>query len=89
MPSHLFSLCALALAALATLAQGHAFVGLQARGYHNSSDKNPPKLGAVASESAVCSRIGTDLLEKGGNAADAVRSQFLVCGDASKKLNHE
>lgn len=30
------------------------------------------KLGAVASESAVCSRHGTDMLKMGGNAADAV-----------------
>ena len=30
------------------------------------------QLGAVASESAVCSRIGVDLLKAGGNAADAV-----------------
>lgn len=28
--------------------------------------------GAVASESDICSRIGIDLLEQGGNAADAV-----------------
>ena len=30
------------------------------------------QLGAVASESAVCSRIGVELLKAGGNAADAV-----------------
>ena len=30
------------------------------------------KKGAVASESAVCSRIGIELIKKGGNAADAV-----------------
>ncbi|XMA18386.1 hypothetical protein WAI453_011177 [Rhynchosporium graminicola] len=37
------------------------------------------KLGAVASESAVCSRIGTDILKSGGNAADAYDStQFCV-----------
>ena len=85
MRSHWFSLCAIALAALATLVQGHAIVGLEAHGYHNSSHKSPPKLGAVASESAVCSRIGTDLIEKGGNAADAVSSQSLW---ASQRLNH-
>lgn len=32
------------------------------------------KLGAVASESAVCTRHGTDILKVGGNAADAVSS---------------
>lgn len=44
------------------------------------SKKNEPstdhastsKLGAVASESSVCSRVGTDLIKKGGSAADAV-----------------
>ena len=30
------------------------------------------KLGAVASESSICSNIGIDLLKAGGNAADAV-----------------
>jgi hypothetical protein len=30
------------------------------------------QLGAVASESNICSQIGIDLLKKGGNAADAV-----------------
>jgi gamma-glutamyltranspeptidase len=30
------------------------------------------KLGAVASETAICSRVGIDLLKAGGNAADAV-----------------
>ena len=30
--------------------------------------------GAVASESAVCSRVGVDLIKEGGNAADAVSS---------------
>lgn len=34
------------------------------------------KLGAVASESAVCSRIGVDLIKAGGNAADAVCIQI-------------
>ncbi|KAI2638353.1 gamma-glutamyltransferase 1 [Xylaria nigripes] len=38
-----------------------------------------PKLGAVATESAVCSEIGIDVLKKGGNAADAlVASQFCI-----------
>lgn len=32
------------------------------------------KLGAVASESELCSRYGADMLEKGGTAADAVSS---------------
>ena len=35
------------------------------------------KLGAVASENKICSQIGIDLLNSGGNAADAVRSPAL------------
>lgn len=30
------------------------------------------KLGAVASESSICSRHGSEMLSNGGNAADAV-----------------
>ena len=30
------------------------------------------RLGAVASENKICSKIGVDLLRAGGNAADAV-----------------
>ena len=41
---------------------------------HHLSDKN----GAVASESAVCSRIGINLIKDGGNAADAVCSTFSI-----------
>lgn len=37
--------------------------------YH---DKSKDKLGAVASESSVCSQIGIDLIQKGGSAADGV-----------------
>ena len=32
----------------------------------------PDRLGAVASESSICSNIGIELLKQGGNAADAV-----------------
>ena len=38
---------------------------------------DPGHLGAVASESSVCSNIGIDILKEGGNAADAV-CQSLV-----------
>lgn len=33
----------------------------------------PGKLGAVASESSICSQHGAEMLKMGGNAADAVR----------------
>ncbi|KAI0107756.1 gamma-glutamyltransferase 1 [Nemania sp. FL0031] len=39
-----------------------------------------PKLGAVASESSVCSEIGIDTLKKGGNAADALVATQLCIG---------
>lgn len=46
--------------------------------YHESNSTNA-KLGAVASESAVCSNIGIKLLEQGGNAIDAmVGTTFCV-----------
>ena len=34
----------------------------------------PGHLGAVATESEICSNIGIELLKQGGNAADAVRT---------------
>jgi len=38
------------------------------------------KLGAVASESSVCSRIGVDLIKAGGNAADALVGTVFCVG---------
>lgn len=35
-------------------------------------DAGDAKIGAVASESSICSRYGGDMLKIGGNAADAV-----------------
>ena len=35
-------------------------------------ESEPGRLGAVASESSICSRHGMEMLKKGGNAADAV-----------------
>ena len=42
---------------------------------HHIQQTSHDQLGAVASENRVCSQIGIDLLEAGGNAADAVSSQ--------------
>ncbi|KAK2592369.1 hypothetical protein QQS21_009949 [Conoideocrella luteorostrata] len=39
-----------------------------------------PKLGAVASESSICSRIGTRLIEDGGNAVDALVGTVFCIG---------
>lgn len=41
------------------------------------SDPEGNKLGAVASQSEICSNIGGDILKKGGNAADATVSFFF------------
>lgn len=38
------------------------------------------QLGAVASESDICSHIGTDLLKLGGNAADAMVGTVACVG---------
>lgn len=40
----------------------------------------PPKIGAVASQSSVCSNIGTDLLKRGGTAIDALVGTVLCVG---------
>jgi len=63
-------------AILSSVVQGHAIAQLEARRHGNFSDPDHDKLGAVASESAVCSKVGIELLEKGGNAADAVRDYY-------------
>lgn len=39
-----------------------------------------PRLGAVASENSLCSRIGTRLLEDGGNAVDALVGTVFCVG---------
>ncbi|KAJ6000862.1 Gamma-glutamyltransferase [Penicillium waksmanii] len=38
------------------------------------------RLGAVASESSICSQAGTKILQKGGNAADAMIATVLCVG---------
>ena len=78
-------------AVLLILSWSHAVLGYrlpadrrEIEAYHVSDKK-----GAVASESAVCSRIGVDLIQSGGNAADAVSfafhpdSQILLTGTFS------
>ncbi|KAK3715733.1 hypothetical protein LTR37_006958 [Vermiconidia calcicola] len=43
-------------------------------------DADPGKLGAVASESSICSNIGIDILRCGGNAADSLVATVLCIG---------
>ena len=54
------------LVSQAVLANPISQAGIQAAKYP------PGHLGAVASESSICSDIGIELLKQGGNAADAV-----------------
>ena len=57
----------LGISVLATTAYGHP------------QPQTAGRLGAVASESKECSKIGVDILKAGGNAADAiVATQFCV-----------
>ncbi|KAK4978418.1 hypothetical protein LTR66_010599, partial [Elasticomyces elasticus] len=47
---------------------------------HHIHDPDHNKLGAVASESSICSTIGIDLLKRGGNAADALVGTVFCIG---------
>ncbi|GFF33455.1 gamma-glutamyltranspeptidase 1 [Aspergillus udagawae] len=49
-------------------------------GNHQGHHVKDGKRGAVASESAICSRHGIDILELGGNAADALVATVLCVG---------
>ncbi|KAJ2989537.1 hypothetical protein NUW58_g3419 [Xylaria curta] len=62
------------------LATAALHLGLLAQsGLAKPCHSKDPKLGAVASESSVCSEIGIDILKRGGNAADAlVATQFCI-----------
>ncbi|KAL6230095.1 hypothetical protein BDW75DRAFT_234669 [Aspergillus navahoensis] len=51
-----------------------------ARQYERSAEAQDGKRGAVASESAICSRHGTDIILMGGNAADAMVATMLCVG---------
>lgn len=46
----------------------------------NGNSTHIPRLGAVASESAVCTQIGIDMLEQGGNAIDALVGTVFCVG---------
>ncbi|KAL3475211.1 gamma-glutamyltranspeptidase [Aspergillus californicus] len=50
------------------------------RAHRRSDDIGDGKRGAVASESSICSRHGTDIVMTGGNAADAMVATMLCVG---------
>ncbi|PIG90183.1 gamma glutamyl transpeptidase [Aspergillus arachidicola] len=54
--------------------------GLPSSTHFGFSSKEPKQLGAVASEHALCSRYGADMLERGGNAADAMVATMFCIG---------
>ena len=62
------------MAAFALAATQIALSNLAPQKYGNG------KLGAVASESKICSQIGINLLKSGGNAADAVSNGLCSGG---------
>lgn len=63
------------------LATAAFHLGLLAQpGFGKPYPTQAPRLGAVASESSVCSEIGIDTLKKGGNAADALVATQLCIG---------
>ena len=62
-----------------TAALTFALLGVQL-GWTKPTSCNVPKLGAVASESSVCSKIGTRLLQDGGNAVDALVGTVFCIG---------
>ena len=49
--------------------------------------KENDRLGAVASESSVCSRIGVDLIKAGGSAADALVGTVFCVGVIGKSAH--
>lgn len=51
-------------------------IGKELETRHEAKDQ----LGAVASESDICSRIGVNLLKEGGNAADAMVGTVVCVG---------
>ncbi|KAI9827416.1 MAG: hypothetical protein M1819_006957 [Sarea resinae] len=61
-------------------AQGQVQDHLRAEAGAGDEAGRHDKLGAVASESDRCSRIGIDLLRRGGNAADAMVGTVLCVG---------
>ena len=77
----------LAMASLKSIVASLALVGLSLASpgkyppaYHHGSGSGNDKLGAVASESSICSEIGTDVLKSGGNAADSLIATTFCVG---------
>lgn len=74
-------LAALTLAVISRAAVGNHVVRLSVHGHDALNDEDGGRLGAVASESSICSRIAVDLIEDGGNAADAVSAGPVILSE--------
>ena len=57
-----------------------AYPGKYPPAYHHGSGSGNDTLGAVASESSICSNIGTNVLKEGGNAADSLIATTFCVG---------
>lgn len=64
------AVCALSLSSLLLQAEANPLPHLD----ELQETVEPGRTGAVASESDICSEIGINLLQRGGNAADAVHT---------------
>lgn len=74
-----------ALSLLCGLSAIHSTAGVSIPRNQQESYKSTGKHGAVASEVAVCSESGVEMLKMGGTAADAVSSTYcwsylFACG---------
>ncbi|KAK4944282.1 hypothetical protein LTR28_008281, partial [Elasticomyces elasticus] len=80
MPSLYYFLPALLIPHLAWSSPAPAPAPALSSNSHHIHDPDHNKLGAVASESSICSTIGIDLLKRGGNAADALVGTVFCIG---------
>lgn len=74
---------AAALPGLLLSQSGHASPAYQSSHYDPSAtllDPEHNRLGAVASESSICSNVGISMLKQGGNAADSLVATVLCVG---------
>lgn len=77
--SHLATVLCLAIATLCALSNADAQYPLRALSSSHARSRQNRK-GAVASENKLCSQIGTEMIDIGGNAADALVATIFCIG---------